>query len=126
MSYVNSHNFNDLLRRAVRVSQECGSNVTGARATVAAFIGMSTSTVEMRLRGDIKGPPRHHRAVEARVWAFLDTIAAKQRAWLARLEAEIETKRVSDVQGDLGGAADSLARAKGALGDYHKARQLRG
>lgn len=116
---------NDIIRKTVRVAVEGGgTNWTGATSELAAWLGLSDRTVRARCRDELTGPPKGD--VIARCWSFMDAIAAKQRAWLARLEAEIATKRAADAQSNLDAAADSLARAQDAMADYHKAKQMRG
>jgi predicted DNA-binding ribbon-helix-helix protein len=125
MSCTDPNDFNVLLRRAVRAAEKCGQNATGARADVAAFVGLSANTVGMRVRGEITGPPRRRQSLEDRVWAFLDMVASRQRAWLQRLEAEIEQKRAQDVASDLNAASSNLESARRALADFDAARRVR-
>lgn len=125
MSCTESSSTNAILRRAVKAEVECGQNWMGATSTVAAFLGIPTRTVRARCRDELTGAPRRHLNLEEMCWAFLDAVAKRQRAWLRRLEDEIETRKAGDVEANLATAADSLARANDALADYEMARGVR-
>lgn len=118
---------NDVVRKAVEADRQSSRRSwSGATAELAAWLGVSPQTVRERCHDRVAGTPRRNKNLADACWSFMDAIAAKQRAWLARLEAEIATKRAADAQSNLDAAADSLARAQDAMADYHKAKQMRG
>lgn len=84
---------NSVLKHAVAVQTKCGSNRTGAIATVAAWLGVSPQIVKMRINDEVVGPPRNKQLVD-RCWGFLDMVAQRERAWVESLAHEVEQNRL--------------------------------
>lgn len=124
VSYTKS--VNDVIRLAVHACIRSGNNWTGATAEIADYTGCSPDIIRMRCRDRVTGAPRH-RNLEDRCWSFLQLVADRQRAALERLENDIKTRRVRDVESDHRAGANALAhlaRANDALADFDEARQL--
>ncbi|HEY5306625.1 MAG TPA: hypothetical protein VIJ52_08185 [Pseudolabrys sp.] len=143
LSYQNYHNsgINDLFRDCVRAEMKAGPrNEGGAMAAVAAHIGVSALTVRLRCRDQVTGKPRI-KGMRERCWAFLDRIAAHERAWADALAAKLERQRL-ELQFNLpleGGGHDAsggptaarrvelaegnVANARRALVDYTRAKR---
>lgn len=91
-NYRNS--LNAVLERAVQVQTRCGSNRTGAIATLADWLGVSPRIVEMRINDEIVGEPRSKGLLAAKVWEFLAHVERRERAWVENLAAEVEQTRL--------------------------------
>lgn len=117
MSCRNTTNsVNDALRRAVRVQTECGSNRTGAIATVAAWLGVSPQIIKMRINDEIVGQPRSKGLIAARCWEFLAMVAQRERAWAENLAIEVEQNKLRlqlnlPLEGTVNGTIQSIRSA---------------
>jgi len=89
-----ANNLNTVLAKAVQAQTRCGSNRTGAIATVADFIGVSPQIVKMRINNEIVGEPRSKKLLAAKCWDFLDLVARRERAWVENLALEVEQNRL--------------------------------
>ncbi len=137
-----ANNVNDVLKRAVRVQTRCGSNRTGAIATVAHWLGVSPQIVKMRINDEIVGEPRSKGLLAARCWDFLAMVAQRERAWVESLASEVEQNRLrlqldlpldegnpnaaGDKRSSAGQVASNesdLANARRALADFEKLKQ---
>ncbi len=91
---TSGNSVNDVLKRAVMVQARCGQNRTGAIETLAAWLGVSSRIVKMRINDEIVGEPRSKGLLAARCWDFLDMIAQRERAWIESLAVEVEQNRL--------------------------------
>ena len=89
-----ANNVNEVLKQAVRVQTRCGSNRTGAIATIAEFLGVSPQIIKMRINDEIVGHPRSKKLISDRCWTFMALILERERAWVERLAAEVEQNRL--------------------------------
>ena len=142
-----ANNVNDVLKRAVRVQTRCGSNRTGAIATVAHWLGVSPQIVKMRINDEIVGEPRSKGLLAIRCWDFLAMVAQRERAWVESLASEVEQNRLrlqlnlpldegtmdansqSNGRSDADRVADSEARVasmRRKLADFEKIKQQSG
>lgn len=139
LSYQN-FDINDLFRACVRAEMKAGPrNESGAMATVATSVGVSALTVRLRCRDHTIGVPRK-KHIRERCWAFLDSIAERERAWAERLAEVVERQRQDlqlilplegtndaasnsrSIPGTVARAEGSVAAARRAAGDYARER----
>jgi hypothetical protein len=110
-----ANNVNDVLRKAVKAQTRCGSNRTGAIATIADWLGVSPQIIKMRINDEIVGQPRCKKLLADRCWEFLAVLAQKERAWVEHLALEVEQNRLRlQLDLPLEGTPNAKSRRKSA------------
>jgi hypothetical protein len=115
---------NDVVRKAVEADRQSSRRSwSGATAELAAWLGVSPQTVRERCHDRVAGTPRRNKNLADACWSFMDAIAAKQRAWLARLEAEIAARKAAYGESNFDAATGRLESAYSEMANYDEERR---